>query len=41
MAETNPNAEAPHMMAMPASAGDLMQQILILGRICMWCVEAV
>jgi hypothetical protein len=37
MAETNPNAEAPQMMAMSASAEDLMQQILILGRVCMWC----
>jgi hypothetical protein len=41
MAETNPNAEAPQLMAMSASAGDLMQQILILGRVCMRCVEAV
>jgi hypothetical protein len=39
MAETNPNAEAPQMMAMCASAGDLIQQILILGRVCTWCVD--
>jgi hypothetical protein len=36
MAETNPNAEAPHLIAISASAGDLMQQILILGRISIW-----
>ncbi len=40
IAETNPNAEAPYMIAICASAGDLMQQILILGRVCMCCVEA-
>jgi hypothetical protein len=34
MAETRPNAEAPQAIASAASAGDLMQQILTLGRIC-------
>jgi hypothetical protein len=33
MADTNPKAEAPQLMAIPASAGDFMQQILILGRV--------
>jgi hypothetical protein len=33
MAETSPKAEAPQAMANRASASDLMQQILILGRI--------
>jgi hypothetical protein len=41
MAETNPNAKAPHLMAMSASAGDLTQHIVILGRVCMGCIEAV
>ena len=39
MAETRPKAEAPQAMASWASAGDLMQQILILGRICRCCTE--
>src|SRR6266571_1275891 len=34
MAETRPNAEAPQAIASAASAGDLMQQILTLGRVC-------
>src|SRR5260370_36400536 len=40
MAETRPNAEAPAAMASAASAGDRMQQILTLGRVCMGPVEA-
>jgi hypothetical protein len=41
MAETNPNAKASHLMAMSASAGDLTQHIVILGQVCMGCIEAV
>jgi len=41
IAETNPRAEAPQSMAITASAGDLMQQILILGRVCIAYVEAI
>ena len=33
MAETRPNADAPQAIASAASAGDLMQQILTLGRV--------
>jgi len=33
MAQTRPKAEAPHVIASCASAGVLIQQILILGRI--------
>ena len=32
MAETRPKAEAPQAIASAASAGDLIQQIFILGR---------
>src|SRR5947208_3320022 len=40
IAETRPNAEAPQPIASTASAGDLMQQILTLGRVCTGCVGA-
>src|SRR5439155_500495 len=40
IAETRPNAAAPQPIASTASAGELMQQILTLGRVCTECVEA-
>src|SRR5213596_661547 len=40
IAETRPNAEAPQPIASTASAGELMQQILTLGRVCTGGVEA-
>ena len=39
IAETKPMAEAPQAIASAASEGDLMQQILTLGRVCMVHVE--